>query len=189
MRVCVRHKQAARNPQKSERQVGNRVFPKEPPVLPSFSPAILALADGTVFRGQSIGASGSTIGEVVFNTAITGYQEILTDPSYAGQIVTMTYPLIGNYGVDESRLESESVQAEAVVMRTARPAWAAWLRERGVVAIDDVDTRALVRRIRANGVLRCARRLCVYLWIDVMPLGGRLSTAALAGANFALASP
>ncbi len=118
--------------------------------------AHLVLEDGTVFRGRSVGAAGVAAGEACFTTAMAGYEEAVTDPSYVAQVLCFAYPLIGNYGVDESRLESESVQAEAVVMRTARPAWAAWLRERGVVAIDEVDTRALVRRIRANGVLRCA---------------------------------
>ena len=86
-------------------------------MLPSFSPAILALADGTVFRGHSIGASGSTIGEVVFNTAITGYQEILTDPSYARQIVTLTYPHIGNVGVNAEDVESTKVHAAGLIIR------------------------------------------------------------------------
>jgi carbamoyl-phosphate synthase small subunit len=118
--------------------------------------ANLVLEDGTVFRGRSVGADGIASGEACFTTAMAGYEEAVTDPSYIAQVLCFSYPLIGNYGVDEARLESESVQAEAVVMRMARPAWAAWLRDRGVVAVDDVDTRALVRRIRANGVLRCA---------------------------------
>ena len=77
-------------------------------------------------------------------------------PGYVAQVLCFAYPLVGNYGVDPARTESERVQAEAIVMRSARPAWAAWLREQGVVAIEDVDTRSLVRRIRAEGVLRCA---------------------------------
>ncbi len=118
--------------------------------------ANLVLEDGTVFPGRSVGAEGVAAGEACFTTAMAGYEEAVTDPSYVAQVLCFAYPLIGNYGVDESRLESESVQAEGVVMRTARPAWAAWLRDRGVVAVDDIDTRALVRRIRENGVLRCA---------------------------------
>jgi carbamoyl-phosphate synthase small subunit len=118
--------------------------------------AYLVLEDGTVFRGRSVGAAGVAAGEACFTTAMAGYEEAVTDPSYVAQVLCFAYPLIGNYGVDESRLESESVQAEAVVMRTAREPWAAWLRDRGVVAVDELDTRALVRRIRANGVLRCA---------------------------------
>ena len=118
--------------------------------------ANLVLEDGTVFPARSVGAEGVAAGEACFTTAMAGYEEAVTDPSYVAQVLCFAYPLIGNYGVDETRLESESVQAEAVVMRTARPAWASWLRERGVVAIDEVDTRALVRRIRQNGVVRCA---------------------------------
>src|SRR6187402_61739 len=82
-----------------------------------FSPALLALADGTIFRGAGIGADGLSTGEVVFNTAITGYQEILTDPSYAGQIVTLTYPHIGNYGVNEEDIEASKVHAAGLVIR------------------------------------------------------------------------
>jgi len=95
-------------------------------------------------------------GEACFTTASTGYEEAATDPSYVAQVLCFAYPLVGNYGVDAGRTESDRVQAEAIVMRTARPEWAAWLRDQGVVAIADVDTRALVRRIRENGVLRCA---------------------------------
>ena len=86
-------------------------------MLPSFSPALLALADGTVFRGYSIGAEGHTIGEVVFNTAITGYQEILTDPSYSRQIVTLTYPHIGNVGVNAEDVEATKVHAAGLIIR------------------------------------------------------------------------
>ena len=118
--------------------------------------AAIVLEDGTVFPGTSVGAPGVAAGEACFTTASTGYEEAATDPSYVAQVLCFAYPLVGNYGVDPARAESERVQAEAIVMRSARPAWAAWLREQGVVAIDDVDTRALVRRIRADGVLRCA---------------------------------
>ena len=89
-------------------------------------------------------------------TAMTGYEEAATDPSYVGQVLCFAYPLVGNYGVDRNRMESERVQAEGIVMRKARPAFAAWLREEGVVGLEEVDTRALVRRIRDQGVLRCA---------------------------------
>jgi carbamoyl-phosphate synthase small subunit len=118
--------------------------------------ALLVLEDGTVFSGHSVGAPGVAAGEACFTTAMAGYEEAVTDPSYVAQVLCFAYPLVGNYGVDVARLESERVQAEGVVMRTARPAWAAWLREQGVVALDDVDTRALVRRIREQGVVRCA---------------------------------
>jgi carbamoyl-phosphate synthase small subunit len=87
---------------------------------------------------------------------MTGYQEAVTDPSYVAQVLCFAYPLVGTYGVDPARVESERVQCEAVVMREARPAWAEWLRAQGVVALAEVDTRALVRRIRDGGVLRCA---------------------------------
>jgi carbamoyl-phosphate synthase small subunit len=116
----------------------------------------LVLEDGVAFRGTPIGASGVASGELCFTTAMAGYEEAATDPSYVGQVLCFSYPLIGNYGLDPARLESDGVQAEGLVMRSARPAWRAWLRERGVVALDDVDTRALVRRIRDQGVLRCA---------------------------------
>jgi carbamoyl-phosphate synthase small subunit len=118
--------------------------------------AAVVLEDGTVFPGTAVGARGVAAGEACFTTANTGYEEAATDPSYVAQVLCFAYPLIGNYGVDPARAESERVQAEAIVMRSARPEWAAWLGEQGVVAIEDVDTRALVRRIRADGVLRCA---------------------------------
>ena len=118
--------------------------------------AYLVLEDGTAFRGRSVGAPGVSAGEACFTTAQAGYEEAATDPSYVAQVLCFAYPLIGNYGVDPARLESERVQAEGIVMRTARPAFAAWLHEQGVVALDEVDTRALVRRIRDEGVLRCA---------------------------------
>ena len=118
--------------------------------------AYLVLEDGTTFSGRSVGAPGISAGEACFTTAQAGYEEAATDPSYVAQVLCFAYPLIGNYGVDPSRLESDRVQAEGIVMRTARPAFASWLREQGVVALDQVDTRALVRRIREEGVLRCA---------------------------------
>jgi carbamoyl-phosphate synthase small subunit len=118
--------------------------------------AALVLEDGTVFPGTATGAPGTAAGEACFTTASTGYEEAATDPSYVAQVLCFAYPLVGNYGVDLARAESGRVQAEALVMRTARPAWAKWLQEQGVVALADVDTRALVRRIREDGVLRCA---------------------------------
>jgi len=119
-------------------------------------PAAVVLEDGTVFRGTAVGAPGAAAGEACFTTASTGYEEAATDPSYVAQVLCFAYPLVGNYGVDEARHESERVQAEAIVMRQARPEWAAWLRAQGVVAIENVDTRALVRRLRGDGVVRCA---------------------------------
>jgi carbamoyl-phosphate synthase small subunit len=120
------------------------------------APAKLVIEDGTVFAGLSVGAPGIAAGEACFTTAMTGYEEAVTDPSYVAQVLCFAYPLIGTYGVDPSRMESERVQCEGVVMREARPVFAAWLREQGVVALSGVDTRTLVRRIRDGGVLRCA---------------------------------
>src|SRR3984957_9161406 len=94
----------------------------------------LVLEDGMIFPGVSIGAAGIAAGEACFTTAMTGYEEAVTDPSYVAQVLCFSYPLIGTYGVDESRMESDRVQCEGVVMRDARPAFAAWLRARGVVA-------------------------------------------------------
>jgi carbamoyl-phosphate synthase small subunit len=118
--------------------------------------AHLVLEDGTVYAGRAVGAVGVAAGEACFTTAMAGYEEAVTDPSYVAQVLCFSYPLVGNYGVEPTRRESERVQCEGVVMRRARPAFAAWLRDQGVVALEEVDTRALVRRIRGGGVLRCA---------------------------------
>src|SRR5207244_11547958 len=126
------------------------------PVSDMQSQSHLGLEDGTVFPGRSGGARGMAAGEACFTTAMTGYEEAVTDPSYVAQVLCFAYPLIGTYGVDESRMESARVQCEGVVMREARPAWATWLRGRGIVALDGINTRSLVRRIRDGGVLRCA---------------------------------
>jgi carbamoyl-phosphate synthase small subunit len=115
----------------------------------------LALEDGTVFRGESVGAEGCAFGEAVFTTAMTGYQEVVTDPSYAEQIVCFTAPMVGNYGVDADRCESSRPHARAVVMREARgPGWTDWLHERGLVALSGVDTRSLVLHLREAGAMR-----------------------------------
>jgi carbamoyl-phosphate synthase small subunit len=115
----------------------------------------LALEDGTVFRGESVGAEGFAFGEAVFTTAMTGYQEVVTDPSYAEQIVCFTAPMVGNYGVSGDRSESSRPHARAVVMREARgPAWTDWLHERGVVALSGIDTRSLVLHLREAGAMR-----------------------------------
>jgi carbamoyl-phosphate synthase small subunit len=125
--------------------------------------AALALEDGRIFYGQAFGATGTRTGEVVFNTAMTGYQEIYSDPSYSGQIVCLTYPLIGNYGVTDEDFESPRFHTEGVVVREhcERPSsWRSegrltdWLEERGVPGIAEVDTRALTRHIRSQGELR-----------------------------------
>jgi carbamoyl-phosphate synthase small subunit len=124
--------------------------------------AILALEDGTVFEGLSVGASGISVGEVVFNTAMTGYQEILTDPSYSRQLVTLTYPHIGNTGITEQDNESNKVYAAGLIVRDVpRRAsnWRSqmdlpeWLKKHGVVAISDIDTRKLTRMLRERGAM------------------------------------
>src|SRR5213592_2421234 len=115
----------------------------------------LALEDGTIFRGESVAADGFAVGETVFTTAMTGYQEIITDPSFAEQLICFTATMIGNYGVAEGRSESSRPHARAVLMREARgPAWTDWLHERGVVALSGVDTRSLVLKLRDAGALR-----------------------------------
>ena len=126
----------------------------------TFPPAILALADGTVFIGNSIGATGSTVGEVVFNTAITGYQEILTDPSYCQQLVTLTYPHIGNYGVNEEDVEADKIHAAGLIIKDL-PLVASnfrksqtlneYLAAGKTVAIAGIDTRKLTRHLRTHG--------------------------------------
>src|SRR5881392_3509923 len=124
--------------------------------------AILALEDGTIFEGAGLGAAGRTYGEVVFNTGMTGYQEILTDPSYAGQIVCLTYPLVGNYGINEEDFESRRVQVEGFIVHEAAEAPSNWrmgktlgafLKDRGIVAISGIDTRKLTRELRLRGVM------------------------------------
>jgi carbamoyl-phosphate synthase small subunit len=123
-------------------------------------PAILALADGTIFKGYSIGAAGHTIGEVVFNTAITGYQEILTDPSYSRQIVTLTYPHIGNYGINAEDVEASKVHAAGLIIRDlpllasnfrSTQSLSDYLKQENVVAIAGIDTRKLTRILREKG--------------------------------------
>lgn len=125
--------------------------------------AILALEDGTWFRGVAVGAAGETSGEVVFNTSMTGYQEVLTDPSYAGQLVTMTSPQIGNYGVAVADTESDAPKVAGFIIRDASPIASNWrsqgtlrdyLVQHNIVAIGDIDTRALTRRLRSAGVMR-----------------------------------
>lgn len=115
----------------------------------------LLLEDGTTFAGRSVAAEGSAFGEAVFTTGMTGYQETVTDPSYAGQLVCFTAPMIGNYGVADTRLESETPHARAVLMRRlGGESWALWLAERGIVALDEIDTRALTLRLRDAGAMR-----------------------------------
>ena len=160
-------------------------------------PGYLLLEDGRTFDGVLVGADGVALGEVVFNTSMTGYQEILTDPSYAGQIVTMTYPQIGNYGVTAEDEESSGPQAAGFVMREISPMSTGWrateslptyLRRTGVVALSEVDTRALTRHIRSAGAMRAAiagrdvaeselrERLAQHPSMEGLDLTGQVST-------------
>ncbi|MFM9046335.1 MAG: glutamine-hydrolyzing carbamoyl-phosphate synthase small subunit [Cyanobium sp.] len=129
---------------------------------PQGEPALLVLADGTVLEGIGLGARGTAIGEVVFNTGMTGYQEVMTDPSYAGQLVTFTYPELGNTGVNQEDLEAPAPHVRGVIARQLSPcasSWRAreelepWLQRHGVVGIQGVDTRALVRLLREGGAM------------------------------------
>ncbi len=119
-------------------------------------PAHLVLEDGTAFSGRAAGAPGVSAGEICFTTAMAGYEEAVTDPSYSAQVLTFSYPLVGNYGVDESRMESDRVWTQGVVARRLRTTFASWLAGRGVVALEEVDTRAVVRHVRSQGAMRCA---------------------------------
>ncbi len=148
------------------------------------TPALLVLADGSVFRGTSIGAPGRTVGEVVFNTAMTGYQEILTDPSYAGQVVTLTYPHIGNTGTNAEDFESRGVFAAGLVIRDLPILASNWrmtetlpafLARHGVVAIADIDTRRLTRILRSLG----AQNGCIVTGTAGGAIGAAEEKAAL----------
>jgi carbamoyl-phosphate synthase small subunit len=117
----------------------------------------LLLEDGTVFPGRSVGAPGIAFGEAVFTTAMSGYQEVVTDPSYAEQVVCFTAPMVGNYGVADERSESSSAQARAVLMRqVGGEEWSRWLAERGLVALEEIDTRSVVLHLRDRGAMRAA---------------------------------
>ncbi|MDR0817456.1 MAG: carbamoyl phosphate synthase small subunit, partial [Clostridiales Family XIII bacterium] len=130
----------------------------------TISEGIIYLADGTLYRGKGFGAPATNVGELVFNTSMTGYQGILTDPSYAGQIINMTYPLIGNYGVSEVDNQSEKIHAFGFVTRdiTFRPSNRMsvmnineWLLEQGVPGVYNVDTRSITKKIRTEGTIGC----------------------------------
>src|SRR4051794_8378026 len=125
--------------------------------------AKLALEDGTVFTGRAFGAAGTSEGEVVFNTSMTGYQEILTDPSYKGQIVTMTYPLIGNYGINRQDVESKRPHVGGFIIKELAPVYSnyradtgldEYLKQNNIVGIEGIDTRALTRKLRIGGAMR-----------------------------------
>ncbi|ANJ66537.1 carbamoyl phosphate synthase small subunit [Halothiobacillus diazotrophicus] len=150
--------------------------------------ALLALADGSLFYGTSIGASGSTVGEVVFNTALTGYQEILTDPSYRRQIVTLTYPHIGNVGVNHDDAESLSVHTAGLVIRDSSAAVSNWrareslpdyCKRHGLIAIADIDTRALTRVLRDKG----AQNGCIQVGDNLDPEWALAEARGFAGLN------
>lgn len=152
-------------------------------LLPVLPPALLALADGTIFRGTSIGAPGRTAGEVVFNTALTGYQEILTDPSYCRQIVTLTYPHIGNYGINPEDVEATKVHAAGLIIKNLplrvsnfRQAMtlSQYLEREGTVAISDIDTRRLTRVLRTTGAQNGV--------IAAFPVGHQISEDDIAAA-------
>ena len=159
-------------------------------LLPLLPPAILALADGTVFQGISIGAPGVTVGEVVFNTALSGYQEILTDPSYCQQLVTLTYPHIGNYGVNEEDVEASRVHAAGLIIKDlpvrmsnfrAHLTLDAYLRREGTVAIAGIDTRRLTRVLRRQG----AQNGCIATFEAGVSVGQADIDAALVRARAA----
>jgi carbamoyl-phosphate synthase small subunit len=151
----------------------------------------LALEDGTIFRGESVAADGFAVGEAVFTTAMTGYQEIVTDPSFAEQLICFTAPMVGNYGVAEGRSESARPHARAVLMREARgPAWTDWLHERGIVALTGIDTRSLVLKLRDAGALRAvvvagegSTDQAVAVARAQPPMGGRALAAAVSTAR------
>ena len=159
-------------------------------MLPVHPKAILALADGTVFTGISIGATGQTTGEVVFNTSITGYQEILTDPSYCQQIVTLTYPHIGNTGVNREDVEADRIHAAGLIIKDlpllasnfrCEETLTAYLQREGTVAIADLDTRALTRLLRTKG----AQNGCLLALAPGEPLTDAHRVQALAAARSA----
>lgn len=152
-------------------------------MLPVLPPAILALADGTIFKGCSIGAPGETVGEVVFNTALTGYQEILTDPSYCRQIVTLTYPHIGNYGVADEDVEAKKVHAAGLIIKDLpvlesnfrkSMTLPQYLQREGTVAIANIDTRRLTRVLRTTG----AQNGCIL----TLPAGATITDQHIADA-------
>jgi carbamoyl-phosphate synthase small subunit len=159
-------------------------------LLPVLPPALLALADGTIFLGTSVGAAGRTVGEVVFNTALTGYQEILTDPSYCRQIVTLTYPHIGNVGVNPEDAESDRVHAAGLIVKDiparmssfrATMTLPEYLRREGTVAISDIDTRRLTRVLRSTG----AQNGCIATFAAGSTAGPEQVQEAVAQANAA----
>lgn len=158
---------------------------------PPGNPCLLALEDGRTFAGINFGATGTTTGELVFNTSLTGYQEILTDPSYAGQVVTMTYPEIGNYGANNDDTESHRIYARGMVVRHLSRRHSSWraekslhqfLAEQQIIGISDVDTRAITRHIRDKGAMRCAISTEILDPAELVDVA--LKSAQMEGANF-----
>ncbi len=156
-----------------------------------FSVAKLGLEDGTVFTGRGFGAVGTSEGEVVFNTSMTGYQEILTDPSYKGQIVTMTYPLIGNYGINKMDVESRRPHVAGFVIRELAPlhsnyradmSLAEYLKQNNIIGIEGIDTRALTRKIRITGAMRAV--LTTEILDDAQLVARARSAAQMLGADW-----
>jgi carbamoyl-phosphate synthase small subunit len=152
--------------------------------------AKLALENGTVFTGRAFGHCGTSEGEVVFNTTMTGYQEILTDPSYKGQIVTMTYPLIGNYGINRQDVESRSPKVAGFVIKELPPVYsnyradmslAEYLSANQIIGIEGIDTRALTRKLRISGSMRGI--LSTELLDDTKLVGRARHAAQMAGAD------
>src|SRR5438045_9569693 len=152
--------------------------------------AKLALEDGTVFTGRSFGTSGTSDGEVVFNTSMTGYQEILTDPSYKGQIVTMTYPLIGNYGINRTDVESRKPHVAGFIIKELAPIYSnyradlsldEYLKQNKIIGIEGIDTRALVRKLRISGAMRGI--LSTELLDDARLVARARGAAQMAGAD------
>jgi carbamoyl-phosphate synthase small subunit len=155
---------------------------------PAGAPCLLALEDGKYFVGLSFGAKGTTSGELVFNTSLSGYQEILSDPSYAGQVVTLTYPEIGNYGTNDDDLESVGgrVHARGLVIRHLSRSYSSWrgkatlsefLKKQNIVAVSGIDTRAVTRHIRERGVMRCAISTDVLETKELVKLASEIPTS------------
>jgi carbamoyl-phosphate synthase small subunit len=155
---------ALRNGEKNEGEGLERVSMREMRIAPlEYQKALLALEDGTVYKGRSFTGHCESVGEVVFNTSMAGYQEILTDPSYCGQMVTMTYPLIGNYGINEEDIESERIQVRALLVKEyqeypsnwrSKRTLADYLKTSGIPGLEGIDTRALTKHIRESGAMR-----------------------------------
>ena len=146
--------------------------------------SFLLLEDGEQFPGEPVGAPGAAVGEAVFATSMTGYQELVTDPSYTGQILCFTAPMVGNYGVAGERSESDAPQVAGVIMREARgPEWTEWLEARGVVALTGVDTRAVVLHLREHGAMRAGINASLEQIRALPPMEGQSLAGAVSTAD------